>query len=153
MAYIVRKPMYIAGQQRIIGEVLNDEEVNQLRVYSLVKSGYLAEVNTMAEAVYHPIEMQQGGVSITIPIKQGDSSFQVDLTADEVVQVFEILQGNVEQAAECIKTIEKEEVLILIDATDSRKGIKTAAVEQAKKLREMSFSEQETDEDDSEAEQ
>ena len=50
------------------------------------------------------------------------------------MEVFTILQSRVEEATERIKKIEKEEVLILIDATDSRKSVKAAAVEQAKKI-------------------
>lgn len=132
MAYIIRKPMDIAGKRRSIGEVLNDEEVNQSRVYSLVKSGYLSEVRTMPELVHIPMGMPEGTSSIIIPIKQGE--FEVEITAEDVVHVFGILQETVDIAAERIKSIEKEEILILIDATDSRKGVKVAAAEQARKI-------------------
>lgn len=144
MAYIVKKPMNLAGKRRIIGEVLSDEEINLTRVYSLVQSGYLAEVGNMSESVHNfdtikermNVTQKEGMSMINVPIKQGNDSFELELTAEDVVQVFEILQETVEVATERIKEIEKEEVLILIDATDNRKGVKASAVEQAKKIKE-----------------
>lgn len=144
MAYIVKKPMNLAGKRRIIGEVLSDEEINLTRVYSLVQSGYLAEVGNMSESVHNfdtikermNVTQKEGMAMINVPIKQGNDSFELELTAEDVVQVFEMLQETVEVATERIKEIEKEEVLILIDATDNRKGVKASAVEQAKKIKE-----------------
>lgn len=144
MAYIVKKPMNLAGKRRIIGEVLSDEEINLTRVYSLVQSGYLAEVGNMSESVHNfdtikermNVTQKEGMAMINVPIKQGNDSFELELTAEDVVQVFEILQETVEVATERIKEIEKEAVLILIDATDNRKGVKASAVEQAKKIKE-----------------
>lgn len=135
MAYIVKKPMNLAGKRRIIGEVLSDEEINLTRVYSLVQSGYLAEVGNMSESV-HNFDTIKERTSMIVPIKQGNDSFELELKAEDVVQVFEMLQETVEVATERIKEIEKEEVLILIDATDNRKGVKASAVEQAKKIKE-----------------
>lgn len=152
MAYIVKKPMNLAGKRRIIGEVLSDEEINLTRVYSLVQSGYLAEVGNMSESVHNfdtikermnVTQKSEGMSMINVPIKQGNDSFELELTAEDVVQVFEMLQETVEVATERIKEIEKEEVLILIDATDNRKGVKASAVEQAKKIKERISFEQE----------
>lgn len=143
MAYIVKKPMNLAGKRRIIGEVLSDEEINLTRVYSLVQSGYLAEVGNMSESVHNFDTIKEGMSMINVPIKQGNDSFELELTAEDVVQVFEMLQETVEVATERIKEIEKEEILILIDATDNRKGVKASAVEQAKKIKERISFEQE----------
>ena len=119
MAYTVLKPINIGGKRRIIGEVLNDSDVAAGRVYSLVKSGYISELKQL---------------TINIPINDG--VFDIEVALDDAVEVFTILQSRVEEATERIKKIEKEEVLILIDATDSRKSVKAAAVEQAKKITE-----------------
>ena len=121
MAYTVLKPINIGGKRRIIGEVLNDSDVAAGRVYSLVKSGYISELKTIPEEGIDVAELKQ--LTINIPINDG--VFDIEFT---------ILQSRVEEATERIKKIEKEEVLILIDATDSRKSVKAAAVEQAKKI-------------------
>lgn len=143
MSYTVLKPLYIAGKRRIIGEILSHDEVEPKRVYSLVKNGYIAELKTIPEVAYNDIQegvdfaqMQEDTISITVPIKQGKDSFEIEITVEDAVKVFEVLQESVEVAAECIKDIEKEEILTLIDAIDNRKGVKSAAVEQAKKLKE-----------------
>lgn len=139
MAYTVLKPINIGGKRRIIGEVLNDNDVAAGRVYSLVKSGYISEIKTIPEVVNENIkegidvaELKQ--LTINIPIKQNDGVFDIEVALDDAVEVFTILQSKVEEATERIKKIEKEEVLILIDATDSRKSVKAVAAEQAKKI-------------------
>ncbi|HIS61472.1 MAG TPA: hypothetical protein IAC14_04370 [Candidatus Scybalomonas excrementigallinarum] len=139
MAYTVLKPINIGGKRRIIGEVLNDNDVAAGRVYSLVKSGYISEIKTIPEVVNENIkegidvaELKQ--LTINIPIKQNDGVFDIEVALDDAVEVFTILQSKVEEATERIKKIEKEEVLILIDATDSRKSVKATAAEQAKKI-------------------
>lgn len=132
MAYTVLKPINIGGKRRIIGEVLNDSDVAAGRVYSLVKSGYISELKTIPEEGIDVAELKQ--LTINIPINDG--VFDIEVALDDAVEVFTILQSRVEEATERIKKIEKEEVLILIDATDSRKSVKAAAVEQAKKITE-----------------
>ena len=141
MAYTVLKPINIGGKRRIIGEILNDSDVATGRVYSLLKSGYISELKTIPEVVNENIkegidvaELKQ--LTINIPIKQSDGVFEIEVALEDVVEVFTILQSKVEEATERIKQIEKEEVLILIDATDSRKSVKVAAAEQAKKINE-----------------
>lgn len=141
MAYTVLKPINIGGKRRIIGEILNDSDVATGRVYSLLKSGYISELKTIPEVVNENIkegidvaELKQ--LTINIPIKQNDGVFDIEVALDDAIGVFIILQSKVEEATERIKQIEKEEVLILIDATDSRKSVKAAAAEQAKKINE-----------------
>lgn len=58
----------------------------------------------------------------------------VPARADEIQQVFSIMQMSAEEGAKEIEEVKRENVLILLHAADSRKTIKNAAKEQADKL-------------------
>lgn len=51
MAYTVLKPINLGGKRRLIGEMLDAKEVVLERAACLVKSGYLAQMQTMPEMV------------------------------------------------------------------------------------------------------
>ena len=55
----------------------------------------------------------------------------VSATQEEIQQVFNIMQMNAEEGAKAVAEVASENVLILLHAADSRKGIKTAAKKQA----------------------
>lgn len=135
MSYTVLKPINLGGKRRFIGEVIETEVVVKERANTLVKNGYLAEIQTLPELV---ADTKQTNKVIKIPIIQDEESMDVNLYDSDIIQIFMIMQMPVEEAINKIPLIEDENLLILLHATDSRKRIKTAAVEQAKKLKEAS---------------
>lgn len=137
MSYTVIKPINLAGKRRVIGEVIEKEELVDGRVYSLIKSGYISEIKEFQKDNANASKMilNTKEQNLLIPIK-AEEPFEIEISAQEIVDVFEILQETVEVATERIKNIEKEEVLILIDATDSRKGIRNAVLEQVNNIKE-----------------
>ena len=54
---------------------------------------------------------------------------ELDATPDAVVQAVCILQQRAEEAVATIAEVEDQSVLILVNACDSRKSVKTAAKE------------------------
>lgn len=72
-------------------------------------------------------------IMITVDGKN-EQSIAVLATADEISAVFTIMQMSVDDGAKAIERVKSENVLILLHAADSRKGIKTAAKERAGQL-------------------
>lgn len=78
-----------------------------------------------------------GTIQIVIKgISEGENEqfTAVPARADEIQQVFAIMQMSAEEGAKEITEVRSENILILLHAADSRKTIKNAAKEQADKL-------------------
>ena len=67
--------------------------------------------------------------TLTLPITAEGGVVELDATPDAVVQAVCILQQRAEEAAATIAEVEDQSVLILVNACDSRKSVKTAAKE------------------------
>ena len=78
-----------------------------------------------------------GVVQVSVKVlSDGDNGqfMAVPAKAEEIQQVFDIMQMNADEGARAIADVKSENVLILIHAADSRKTVKNAAKEQADKL-------------------
>lgn len=71
---------------------------------------------------------------ITIPLTVDGGVYEVVATPEDIITTAGILQLTVEEAKPAIEGIDSEEALILINALDSRKGIKEAAPGQSGSL-------------------
>ena len=56
------------------------------------------------------------------------------MAPEDIVEAVATMQLNAEDAAKAVRGIEKEETLILIDALDTRKTVKTAIIERIKAM-------------------
>lgn len=98
--------------------------------------------NTIAEidqkqAKLEQVESEQSIIPITVKGESNDENEQligIFATAEEVQQVFTIMQMNVDDGIKAIAEVKTENVLILLHASDSRKTIKDAAKKQANNL-------------------
>lgn len=77
--------------------------------------------------------------TVIISVKGGsdgdnEQQMAVQVTPEEIQQVFSIMQMNAEEGAKAISDVTSENVLILLHAVDSRTTIKNAAKKQADKL-------------------
>lgn len=133
--YVVKRPINIGGRRRIIGEMLRDDEVVSA---ALVRSGYVAKIDSglldVAEAVAEPIGPFDGEIRIDIPIITKDGGMVIKVSPETVCNAVRLIQTNVEDAAGEIGTSEDEDMLIILDACDSRKKIKDAARRRAEEL-------------------
>lgn len=133
--YVVKKPLNIRGKRRIIGEVIQKSDIDEKRVYSLVSSGYiaridsgaldLAEVSTCAEPI-RDFPAQEGGVQVNIPIIKKEGSMVISVAPEGVSDALRLIQTAASEAVKEIEGIDDENVLIILDACDSRKAIKEA---------------------------
>ena len=105
-------------------EKKRDEQLAELQKYT-------AELEETEPGAY------DGTIQIVIKgVSEGENEQLtiVPTRADEIQQVFSIMQMSADEGAKEIAEVKSENVLILLHATDSRKTIKNAAKEQADKL-------------------
>lgn len=76
----------------------------------------------------------QGAICIQVRGAADGQPAWIPVTADEIQQVFSVMQLGADESARAISAIESENVLILLHAADSRKMVKNAAKDRADKL-------------------
>lgn len=126
MAYIAKKVCSFGGVEFLIGDTIPEELVNPDRVAELKKIGVLDE--------FQFEEPQEGIVKFTINIHVEEGELPLELTNDGLQKCFDVLQENAEEAKAVIHGIENENVLILLDVVESRKGVKAAIKERVSEL-------------------
>lgn len=137
--YICNKQLNLDGVTFNPGEQIPDEKVLPSRKRALESAGYIAVVSDVVETGLPVADLLTAEVEIgkvTIPVimaSEGETAqvMAVPLLEGDVQQVFAIMQMNVPEAKEEIAKIEKEEILIVLHACDSRAGIKKAATDRA----------------------
>lgn len=76
-------------------------------------------------------ETRLGDSTISISVKgEGEESIGVFIKPEELQQVFDIMQCTAEEGAKLISEVQNDDVLILLNAADSRKTIKDATKKQ-----------------------
>lgn len=123
--YIAKKPCSFAGRDFLIGDPVPEELVLKSRVPNLIKTGVLEEIT---------VEAQEGVVKFTIPVHAVEGDLSLELNNEEMVQVFDVLQASVEDARIVIDGITSNDVLILLDVSDSRKAVKKLVKDRANVL-------------------
>ncbi|MDD3229162.1 MAG: hypothetical protein PHE09_08075 [Oscillospiraceae bacterium] len=81
-----------------------------------------------------PTEGDQETSAIVVPITTKEGVLELSLAPEDVITAITTLQLNADDAAKAVGTIENEETLILIDALDARKTVKTAITEKVKAM-------------------
>ena len=133
MAYIANRPCRFGEQDFFKGDIIPENLILPERVAALIRSKVITDtvsgVSDFADCV-----AQVGVVKFAIPIHTESGDLEVEVTEEEVVQVFDVLQATAKEAEEVINTITSENVLILLDVTDKRKGIHNLVTERANAL-------------------
>lgn len=134
MRYIVLKPLKIKGHRYVSGDVIEDGLINESRAPALERTGYISGIKTsldlpVAELIM-PLE-QEGAVLFMVPIVKNEGVMSLPVSNQQLSKAVEIMQMQVKAAAEEINNVEEENVLILLNACDSRKGVKEAAEDRA----------------------
>jgi hypothetical protein len=139
----------------MVGDAIPSEAVLPSRERALIKQGFIApavETESLLEenkslkakveafeksaaiASNSPPERAKEPKSIVIPITAKGGVLELEMAPEDIINAVATMQLNAEEAAKAVGKIEKEETLILIDALDTRKTVKTAIVEKIKEM-------------------
>lgn len=153
--YICKKACTLGGVAYSEGDAIPSEAVLPSREKVLIKQGLivpavnvdvLLEENrflrakieelqkTAAGAQESPIGKENEQKGIVIPITAKGGLIELVMTPEDIVKAIATLQLNAEEAAKAVGEIEKEETLILIDALDTRKTVKTAIMARVEQM-------------------
>lgn len=133
--YICTKNINLGGTAYQKGETIPGEAVLPNRVRALTREGYIAAQNDAAAV---PPETPQNEpiapAPIVLPITKNGGVMELVAAPGDIIQAVSILQLNAEEAAKAVAEVESEEALILIDALDTRKTVRTATAARAEEL-------------------
>lgn len=133
--YICTKTISLGGTTYQKGEPIPGEAVLPNRVRALTREGYIAEHNEApAVTPETPQNEPEAPASIVLPITKNGGVMELVAATDDIIQAVSILQLNAEEAAKAVAEVNSEEALILIDALDTRKTVRTATAARAEEL-------------------
>lgn len=133
--YIALKSITLSGVDYAAGDSIPADAVLPSRVPALIRTKSIARANE------RPVEAQEtpqndandfGGVNL--PIQTENGVLELPASGEDIVKAVEVMQMNAEDAAKAVCDIESETTLIIIDACESRKTVKTAVKARAEEL-------------------
>ena len=127
MKYIAKKVCRFAGHDFIIGDVIPEDLLFHDRIPELLKLGVISEAAV-------EVDGKEDVVKFDIMIHAEEGEIPVSLTSEEVNQCFSVLQSNTEHAKEVLEEITNLDVLLLLDVSESRKGVSALVKERANQL-------------------
>lgn len=141
MRLIAKKPCSFGGKKFFIGEevpaylVANPKLQEKLGVLAIAKK----QVDDMVAAAVAELKETEdraceGVIMISVKGESDGEMLAIPVTAEEIQQVFSIMQLTADEGTKAISDVKSENVLILLHATDSRKTIKDTAKKQADNL-------------------
>ena len=137
--YICLKPVKLSGVQYNPNDFIPLDAVLPSRVPALMRNGTIAQVSEQINTE-EPIAVGLNGVceetAVSVPIHTENGVMELVTPYSEVQQAFEIMQLSAKEAPDVIKTVESENILIILDACDSRKTITDAVKARVKQLKE-----------------
>lgn len=120
------KPCKICGIKYLIDDTVNVDLLTEQQIAALVKKKYLAYVDNSDDAIIQ---------KTAIPVDAGDGSLNVELSGDEIVEVFTVLQISDNTAAiEIVSEISNIDELRLLKATVIKKPVKEAVVKRYEEI-------------------
>ncbi|MCM1104905.1 MAG: hypothetical protein NC409_12465 [Clostridium sp.] len=122
------QPGTLFTQEQVAGMIAKAVEDATAELQENLSKTYEAELSETAPGAY------KDTVMITVGGGEGTENIAVLATEEEIRQVFAIMQMSAADGAKEIESVKSENVLILLHAADSRKGVKNAAKERADKL-------------------
>ena len=153
--YTCIKSCTFGGVAYSVGDAIPSAAVLPSRERALIKQGFIAlaadteslleqnkslkaQVEALKETAARTPELPPGDETeekgIVIPITAKGGLLELIMAPEDIVEAVATMQLNAEDAAKAVSVIEKEETLILIDALDTRKTVKTAIMERIKAM-------------------
>lgn len=130
MRLIARKPCCFDGRKYFIGEEIPLESVANPKAQE--KMGVLSLFEENGKECRERVLPDT--LEIIVPIKRKDKEMELPLKCEELRTAVSIMQMSVKDAAEAIQKITEENILIFLNACDSRKGIKEETEARAAEL-------------------
>jgi len=167
--YICKKACVLGGVAYSEGDAIPADAVLPSREKVLIKQGLIvpavnvdvlleenkflrakvAELQkTAGEATESPRNDEKEQRGIIIPITAKGGLIELEMKPEDIIKAIATLQLNAEEAAKAVGEIDKEEILILIDALNYRKTVKTAILERVAQLETGGEEEQGDNEED-----
>lgn len=133
--YICTKTIDLGGTTYQVGETIPGEVVLPNRIRALTRQGYIATINDADNMTpMAPQEEPAPPAPIILPITKDGGVMELLAAPGDIIQAVSILQLNAEEAAKAVAEVESEVALIIIDALDVRKTVKTATAARAETL-------------------
>lgn len=132
-SYVCKKPLAFHGTSYSCGQIIPEGTVLEKRALALIKSGYIAEIDSELADTILPADgligmpLNEEDINLTVPIGTENGFQALTARAGEVIEALRIMQLDIKEAEKTIEETVDGGVLILLNACDSRKGIKHAA--------------------------
>lgn len=120
--FVCKKPILLSGRLFSCGEIIPNDDIVPERIQTLIKSGYLSQIEDeleKGETISEP--------DIKIPIFTDKETEEIHISKEAVTEALTILQLGTEEAVEKIEKIEEKETLILINKLSNKKIVQKAA--------------------------
>lgn len=137
MILIAKKPCSFGGRQYYIGDTIPADLV--VDPVAQEKMGVLAIGN---EEPIGLIAAQEGQVLFNIPVLDSEGTRLISATQESISDALRLMQMPVDAAVPEIKGIDSETTLIIMEACDQRKAVKTAAKKRTEDLAGMMYPEE-----------
>lgn len=130
--YAVTKPLNLRGRRRVMGEIVENCDVEQSRAAFFIRNGYLSEIsekqpNTAGGSASVSAKKQKPKIKVDIPIIKKDGAMALSTAPESVSMALWLIQTAAAEAVPEIAQVEDEDILIILDACDTRKTVKEAA--------------------------
>ena len=133
--YIALKSITLSGVAYAAGDSIPADAVLPSRVPALIRTKSIARANEHpAEAQKTPQDDANNFGGVNLPIQTEDGVLELPASGEDIVKAVEVMQMNADDAAKAVGDIESETALIIIDACESRKTVKTAVKARAEEL-------------------
>lgn len=137
MILIAKKPCSFGGKQFFIGDTIPADLV--IDPYAQEKMGVLT---IGKEEQIGLISAQEGQVLFEIPVLNSEGIQLISATQESIYDALRLMQMPVDAAVPEIKGIDSETTLIIMEACDQRKAVKTAAKKRTEDLAGMMYPEE-----------
>ncbi len=125
MGYICTKQLNFSGDVYMPGEAIPDGVVEEKRARTLLANGWIVSSEGGSSTAAHtaPNRPVSDETNITIPLESPNGVIEASVSVPTLVEALVVLQKNAKTAMELVGEIEDDDVLMLIDALDSRKTV------------------------------
>lgn len=139
MKLIAQKPCSFGGRKFFVGNeipvemVANPKKQERMGVIA-ISEGESEKLRTGYAIIPDSIRSFPGGLGdmqVSIPIESESGTQALSVAPESITEALRIMQMDVKEAEKVIENVEDENVLIILHACDSRKGIKNASEKKA----------------------
>lgn len=147
MRYVAQRNCRINGKNFVKGDVIPPGDLSAYEGMKLERYGFISEIPN--SEIMSDETTPEKASTIPIPILSADGQ-TLDLSADEVIKVFSVLQMSAADAASAVKSEESDNVCNLLGFIEQRRTVVTAL---SKRSADMDAAEEEEEQKQEESKQ